>query len=154
MVFKAPNVNSKAVTVYKGAGGMLSGAGNLGETFTGGSRKNEPGATYAYYDVPARIWERFEKASSKGKAVWDMLRIRGTVWGHKYRYAQVSPALARGDDGRMFSVVHRRATKRGFKSRTVTTVDQTGRRSYANATLPPQRGHVTRPNRARPNRGR
>lgn len=45
-----------------------------------------PGALYEYFDVPASLWHSFQSASSKGKWVWDNLRIRGTVSGHRYNY--------------------------------------------------------------------
>lgn len=51
----------------------------------GGSR-NGKGATYYYYDVHPKIFFDFQRAASKGKFVWDQLRVRGTVSGHKYRY--------------------------------------------------------------------
>ena len=44
------------------------------------------GATYHYYDVHPRFFWAFQKAASKGKWVWDNLRIRGTVSGHQFRY--------------------------------------------------------------------
>lgn len=45
------------------------------------------GATYQYYDVHPRVFIQFQNAASKGKFVWDNLRIRGTVSGHQYRYS-------------------------------------------------------------------
>lgn len=53
---------------------------------SGGKKTGKGGATYHYYDVHPRVFIEFQKASSKGKFVWDKLRVRGTVSGHQYRY--------------------------------------------------------------------
>lgn len=45
-----------------------------------------PGSLYEYFNVPAALFERFKGAGSKGKFVWNELRIRGTISGHKYNY--------------------------------------------------------------------
>jgi len=45
-----------------------------------------PGSLYEYFQVPPMIWERFKGAGSKGKFVWDELRVRGTISGHKFAY--------------------------------------------------------------------
>ena len=45
-----------------------------------------PGSLYEYFKVPSILFERFKQAASKGKFVWDNLRIRGTVSGHKFSY--------------------------------------------------------------------
>jgi hypothetical protein len=54
------------------------------------SRKSKdrkvPGPMYFYYRVPPEVFQRFRVAASKGKFVWDKLRIRGTVSGHQYQY--------------------------------------------------------------------
>lgn len=58
-------------------------------------RDNRPGgsgaagALYIYHNVPARLFMTFIQASSKGNWVWDNLRIRGTLSGHRYDYALV-----------------------------------------------------------------
>jgi hypothetical protein len=44
------------------------------------------GPMYFYYRVAPEIFQSFRTASSKGKFVWDRLRIRGTVAGHQYQY--------------------------------------------------------------------
>lgn len=73
----------------------------------GGKKTGKGGATYHYYDVHPRVFIEFQKASSKGKFVWDKLRVRGTVSGHQYRYG-----LARlGSSG----YVPRQATRIGDK---------------------------------------
>jgi hypothetical protein len=106
------------------------------------------GPTYAYYTVPVRKFQDFQRAtaSSAGGAVWDYLRIRGTTWGHQHTYRLVSVS---GD------YVPRKATRRGFAARAITDPG-TGRRAYRRNTLraynePPDRGG---PNRGRPNNGR
>lgn len=52
----------------------------------GSSVRSGKGPTYYYYDVHPRVFLEFQKAASKGKFVWDRLRVRGTVSGHQYRY--------------------------------------------------------------------
>jgi hypothetical protein len=56
-----------------------------------GKKSTEPGPTYAYYTVPVRVYQRFkqEAAGSAGRAVWDNLRVRGTLWGHQFTYRLV-----------------------------------------------------------------
>ncbi len=147
--FKAPTLNSSAVETAKSAGGLVSHRGQLGKTITGKSK--EPGALYAYYDVPVRVFERLVKSisSSAGKAVWDNLRIRGTVYGHQFRYGLAEGAMVPGEKGRSGLYVPRRATKEGFRRRSV-VMPGTGRRPHAGSTLPEQ----LRPNRGDPDRGR
>lgn len=52
-------------------------------------RSHEPGAIYAYYNVPLTLFQSMLDAGSKGGWVWDNLRIRGTVSGHRYDYSLV-----------------------------------------------------------------
>lgn len=47
------------------------------------------GPLYAYHHVPPQVFQRMHKASSKGNFVWDNIRIRGTVSGHRFDYALV-----------------------------------------------------------------
>lgn len=49
-------------------------------------RRGGPGPLYEYFKVPSILFERFKQAGSKGKFVWDNLRIRGTKSGHKFQY--------------------------------------------------------------------
>mgnify|MGYP000545344896 CR=1 FL=1 len=49
----------------------------------------EPGPLYRYYNVPPEMFLDFLKATSKGGWVWDHLRVRGTVSGHRFDYALV-----------------------------------------------------------------
>jgi hypothetical protein len=134
VTFKGVTVNPKSVGVGKGAhGGRAQLLGKLGHTITG--RTNTRGAQYAYLDVPARVYERMKLAVSKGKFVWDELRIRGTVYGHQYRYmlVQGQAGVAHGH-----AYIPRKATIRGFQTRSV--ADQgIGRRGYQSSTLPRSR---------------
>lgn len=47
------------------------------------------GSMYRYFNVPAWKAKSFFSASSKGKAVWDYLRIRGTKLGHQHDYVMM-----------------------------------------------------------------
>jgi len=133
--FKAPAINGGGVKNYKGKGGMTSMAGTLGGTVKG--KTNDPGAMYAYHDVPVRVFRRLVSSipTSAGKAVWDHLRVRGTVWGHKFKYTLVTGAFVPGEGGRVAVYVPRKAVEGGFRGRTVANVGR-GRRGYANSTLP------------------
>lgn len=46
----------------------------------------EAGARYAYNGVHPSVFDSMRRAASKGKFVWDRLRVRGTVSGHRYQY--------------------------------------------------------------------
>lgn len=70
--------------------------------------KTKVGALYAYYHVPPEIYKKLDAAGSKGGAVWDLLRERGTVHGHKFDYRLVG---IRG------GYVPRKATVKGLKPR-------------------------------------
>lgn len=77
----------------------------------GGDRPQAPGSTYVYFDVPTKKYREFARASdsSAGRAVWDYLRVRGTVWQHQHRYRFLQ------NQG---EYVPRKATRKGFQSRT------------------------------------
>lgn len=51
-----------------------------------GGAKTRGGPVYHYLDVHPALFQDFRTAASKGKWVWDHMRIRGTVSGHRYRY--------------------------------------------------------------------
>lgn len=130
-------------------------------------QRSGAGATYAYYGVTTAKYRRFrsEAASSPGKAVWDHLRVRGTIFGHQVQYRLVAVS---GD------YVPRKATKKGFKTRYLKPVGspqqvnarlpkgaaerekELARRGFLRSTLPaqeysqPERGN---PDRGQPNRG-
>lgn len=54
-----------------------------------GKRPHKPGAIYSYRNVPLSIFLRMLTAPSKGVFIWDNIRIRGTLSGHRYDYALV-----------------------------------------------------------------
>lgn len=146
--FKAPRMNS-GVQNKRGRGGMTGIKGQKGSTITG--KTNEPGPLYAYFDVPVRVFKRLKASisSSPGGAVWDNLRIRGTVYGHQYRYSLVQGAVVKGEGGRLATYVSRRATSKGFRSRSVAALG-TGRRGFVTSSI----GEELRPFRGTPDRGR
>ncbi|MFM9961457.1 MAG: hypothetical protein ACKV2Q_09540, partial [Planctomycetaceae bacterium] len=62
----------------------------------GSKHRSGPGPTYAYYDVPLRKYHEFEQAAttnSAGGAVWDYLRVRGSVYQHQHQYRIVAGVL-------------------------------------------------------------
>jgi len=52
-----------------------------------------PGATYDYHGVPARVYDAIASSASKGTAIWDYLRVRGTTYGHQYDYELAAAAM-------------------------------------------------------------
>lgn len=139
------------------------GKGTLIVRFLEGSgedrQKTEAGPTYAYYDVHPQVFQAFRQAASKGKFVWDRLRIRGSVTGHQFAYK----LIGLGRTG----YVPRQATRYGqneyFLRRQVRGANggmYSSRRD--DQRVGPRRGRVqgrasaygTAPNRGTPNRGR
>lgn len=114
------------------------------ESLPGGKRAGA-GPTYAYYDVSVIKALEFQKAAaqSAGNAVWDYLRVRGTVSGHQHNYRLVHVS---GD------YVPRKATPVGFRNRAVPALG-VGRREFQRNTLPQMRFQRGEPNRGGPNRG-
>lgn len=113
-----------------------------------------PGALYYYYNVPTDLFRRFQKAASKGKFVWDNLRIRGTVSGHKFDYAL--QGIAHG-------YVPRKATltaegeifaKRHFLGENTKTGERRLFHSRESAMVRPFNGRPGNGRPAGPNRGR
>lgn len=47
------------------------------------------GPMYRYHGTPHALYDGMAKAASKGKFVWDSLRMRGTVSGHQFPYSLV-----------------------------------------------------------------
>lgn len=92
------------------------------------------GPMYAYFDVQRAIYIRLKQAQSKGEQIWDDLRIRGSVYGHQYRYTLVAGAKI----GPSFDDVYvpRRATQSGFSKRAVRL---TGTKGFVASTLSPER---------------
>lgn len=128
VTYKAPAINPHAIHMAAGPGGRQL-VGKLGKTVVG--KTNERGPMYAYFDVPVRVYKRMVLAVSKGKFVWDELRVRGTVYGHKFRYRLVQGSVTPGVGG---VYIPRRATRRGFRTRAAVNVG-TGRRGFAQSTL-------------------
>lgn len=70
-----------------------------------------PGSLYEYQEVPTALFRKFKWAMSKGKFVWDNVRVRGTVSGHRFAYDLVGisqgyvprqAVLRRGRQGEWF----------------------------------------------------
>lgn len=113
-----------------------------------GGQRSGPGPTYAYYTVPGRKYHEFARATetSAGNAVWDYLRIRGSMWQHQHNYRLIQP---QGD------YVPRKATQAGFRTRNVPAIG-VGRREYRRSTLPERlfpRNDRGAPDRGSPDRG-
>lgn len=51
-----------------------------------GKGRRGGGAMYHYFGVNPAVFDAFRIAASKGKFVWDRLRVRGTVSGHQFQY--------------------------------------------------------------------
>lgn len=88
-------------------------------------RSAKPGPAYAYDGVPAYIFAKMRKAASKGIFVWDELRVRGSIYKHKFPYRLVGVGVAnigRQPDGRPDTIMYvpRRATKAGYRARKIT----------------------------------
>ena len=108
--------------------------GRAGRTVSG--KENSPGSKYAYLNVPPAVFTRMKDAYSKGKFVWDELRVRGTIHGHRYRYVLAQGQLV-GSQGRLY--VPRKATRGGYVTRSVRT-GSTGRGGFQTSTLPATAG--------------
>jgi hypothetical protein len=75
------------------------------------------GPLYDYYDVKPALWKSFQSATSKGKWVWDKLRIRGTISGHRYEYRLVFGTMYLDRGGRPKAYIPRLATGQGLRKR-------------------------------------
>lgn len=80
-------INRDALT-GRGHRGKRRVRGQLGATVL--STRRGPGPLYDYHGVPKRVFQRMQAAGSKGKFVWDSLRIRGTAYGHRFDYELVA----------------------------------------------------------------
>lgn len=101
-------------------------------------RPQVTGPTYAYGSkarpIPPRLFESLARASSKGRWVWDHLRVRGSRWRHQVPYI-----LAYGGfDASGEQYIPRKATARGFRVRTVPVVGQGRRGAAGRSNLPEQ----------------
>lgn len=110
------------------------------------------GPLYSYSDVGPDVFLSFMKAESKGGFVWDRIRIRGTVSGHRYSYQLV--AVREGYVPRKATLT---PTGEWFIKRKINTINRQGVRKtqISKASAPVNRGTPNRgtPNRGRPNRG-
>jgi hypothetical protein len=52
----------------------------------GSKGQRTAGPQYEYYDIHPAVFDSMRKAASKGGFVWDRLRVRGTVSGHRKQY--------------------------------------------------------------------
>ena len=131
-----------------------------------GGNKKGPGPLYHYDGVHPDVFDAFIRANSKGGFVWDRLRIRGTVTGHRFHYEL---------KGITNGYVPRKATRIGkneyFVGRSAKFRNKNGEVREFSSSLPDQfvqnlgggpgnrrrgpGGFVpAEPNRGRPNRGR
>lgn len=88
-------------------------------------RSAKPGPAYAYDGVPSYVFRRMRAAASKGVFIWDELRVRGSIYKHKYPYRLVGVGVANiglQPDGRPDTIMYvpRRATKAGYRARKIT----------------------------------
>lgn len=96
--FKADTIREGALhgvrhgRTKKGRKRITAKGGTLGSTIIG--KSNSPGALYLYRNVTEAEFWKLKTAQSKGRFVWDVLRQRGTLHGHKKDYALVSGGLA------------------------------------------------------------
>lgn len=114
-------------------------------------RTGKAGAGYQYFRVHPEVFRLFIKASSKGKFVWDRLRVRGTVSGHQYRYS----IATLGSDGYVPRKARRVNGHEWFLKRKVT--DRQGNvhvSQLPKRLVGPYRPNGGGPNRGTPNRGR
>lgn len=109
-----------------------------------GKRPHVRGPMYSYggrkRPVPAMVFLAMVAAVSKGRFVWDELRVRGTLWGHQYPYT-----LVEADYGGPAAYVPRKATRRGYRVRSVQQVSavrtpgqRPRRQPHLRSTLPPR----------------
>lgn len=89
--YKAAAINAAALR-GRGHSGRNRVKGTGGKTVT--SYRHGPGPLYDYHGVPFNVFNKILGAGSKGKAIWDNLRIRGTAYGHRYDYELVSASTA------------------------------------------------------------
>ena len=111
-----------------------------------GGKRSGPGPLYGYFGVPIHVFQEFRRAASKGRFVWDDVRVRGTISGHQYAYQLMDiqgdhvprqAGLKRGHDGEYF--LRRRFMRDG---------------KTLESQLPERKVRSSGPNRAAPNRGK
>ena len=124
-------------------------------------KRSGPGPLYEYSDVPAELFQRFRRASSKGEFVWDELRVRGSVSGHQYAYKLAGitngyvprqAGLKRGRVGEYY--LQRRFRDESGQLLTSQLPEQLVRGSGRRLQGPGADRLRLQPNRGEPNRGR
>jgi len=124
------------------------------------TRTRAAGPLYLYHKVHPEVFMAFQQAASKGKFVWDRLRIRGTVSGTRFHYEL--------QDTGSTNYIPRKAARFGrneyfirrqFQGRQSDLRDEFVRELQGNRGprgFVPNRGAPNRgtPNRGTPNRGR
>lgn len=139
--------------------------GTLKVRFLGTNRSTSPqrrggkGPIYHYFGVHPAVFESFQIAASKGKFVWDRLRVRGTVSGHQFPYELAKlqsdgyvPRKATRIGGDEHFI---RRTVKGKNGKTYTSAlqDEFVRRIGVNNPPPSVIAGRGAPNRGMPNRG-
>jgi hypothetical protein len=87
--YLAPTINAESL---RGRGHRGTGRvrGRLHKTVM--RARHGPGPLYDYHGVPRGVFINIRMSASKGTAIWDNLRVRGTVYGHQYDYELVAGA--------------------------------------------------------------
>lgn len=138
--------------------------GTLRVRFLDGKGKSRQGAgsLYYYHGVHPDVFSAFVQAASKGKFVWDRLRVRGTVSGHRYSY----DLAGTGDGGYIPRQAGLKRNRQGewymtrrFQGRTSQLPEQQvrGPRGVLDAEFDRRVGQMqlrAEPKRGSPNRGR
>ncbi len=131
-VFKPGAFETGEVT-HKGSRSRSQLNSSGGVHATGWARPDSPGARYQYLRVPFKLFNEMKDSYSKGKFVWDRLRVRGTIGNHQYQYNLVSGQVLPGAGG---AYIPRKATPNGFRTRSLADAGLTGRRGFVTSTLP------------------
>jgi len=128
------------------------------QSASGNSKSKVAGPMYGYSNVHPKLFRQFIIANSKGKFVWDELRIRGIVAGAQYKYTLLQ--VTGGNVPRRALLVN---GIQYLKRRVKQSADgkKTVRSKLGHERLGPYRPTSNRPNRGnpdignhRPNRGR
>lgn len=128
------------------------------QSTSGGGKTKTAGPMYGYANVHPKLFRQFMVANSKGKFVWDELRIRGTIAGAQYRYTLLQ--VTGGNVPRRALLVN---GIQYLKRRVKQTTDgkKTLKSKLGHERIGPYRPTSSRPNRGnpdignqRPNRGR
>lgn len=112
------------------------------------STRKVAGPTYRYDGVHPDIFRRFQQAISKGEFVWSNLRVRGTIYGHRYKYTLESISqnyMPRRIEKIGKNIWYRQRTNAGLVN---------GKVRVTTSQLPNQIIRRARPSDGRPNNGR